>query len=298
MSCDQRWRRIGGTVNLTPLGVRYLDQIGVGDHIRENSLPLTNGIDYVSLRTGSIMGNFWGNIGAVRISRNSLVDALMGGVEKSGDKINILWGKKTTEIVEDEDKITVRFADGDSVSGDVLFGCDGIHSAARRLFVEPERGENFIGKVVAMGWKDDVVDDPMFLANGRSGLIDTSLFRGQKGMLLTSYYEKTKTKVFLAHMTRMKEPKVDENGDIRDVWKVLGDDKEKLKQDVLSAYEDGNVKGLEDFAKSCEEWTLYPIHILPGDGKWSEGRVHLLGDAAHAVSQLGEVQCKREVYKY
>ena len=288
---------IGGTIGLTPLAMRYLDQLGVGEVVRERSMPVLHGIDYISSRTGALLGNFWGNIGAVRIKRHDLVKTLYESLQmQCSHNVEVQWGRKVTEISEVHDQIILKFDDekGD-ITGDVLLGCDGLHSAARRLYVEPSREKSYTGRVMAMGWGDtndfepDVSSShssPISLASGEPALTDTTIIRSSEGLLFATYYESTKKKVCFASLMPMDQP----DSESRDGWKTKGKDHEDVREKITGLYSEGKVKGLAEFIDRCESWELYPIYILPGEGKWARGRVFLLGEAAHAVSPSSTLQ--------
>ena len=286
---------IGGIVNLTPLAARYLEYLGVGARLQERCFPLDTGVDYISLRTGKIMANFWGGIGGVRIGRLELVHSLLETIlENHGSSVQIEWGRRVTEIRETKDKVVLDFNDerGD-LAGDMLLGCDGLYSSARRLWVEPERKATFIERVVAMGWLPEAregSESPIWLSNGQPALRNTSLIRTGKGIFLASYYEPTRTKVFLANILSMEEP---EDGNSKTVWKVLGSDQDSVKRRIAENYRNGRIRGLEELIDSCDSWQLYPIYILPGKGQWRRGRVLLLGDAAHSVGPSSSSSCCR-----
>lgn len=146
---------IGGAINLTPIAMRYIDYLGAGKRLRERAVNLENGIDYVSIRSGKRIGNIWGGIGAVRVARHRLVESLLQTVtEEYSDTVHIQWDRRVAEISQSESNVVVRFEDGGTLTADVLLGCDGLHSAARRLWVEPERTKIFTGRVITMGWSD------------------------------------------------------------------------------------------------------------------------------------------------
>src|SRR3954468_13047290 len=53
----------------------------------------------------------------------------------------VLPAKKVSGIEQDDTSVTVTCADGSVFKGDVLVGCDGVHSAVRRLvFEQPAAG--------------------------------------------------------------------------------------------------------------------------------------------------------------
>lgn len=45
----------------------------------------------------------------------------------------ILTGKRVVDVIDDEDGIEIKLGDGTSEFGDILVGCDGVHSMVREL---------------------------------------------------------------------------------------------------------------------------------------------------------------------
>ncbi|KAI1327974.1 hypothetical protein F5Y16DRAFT_370263 [Xylariaceae sp. FL0255] len=274
---------IGGTLNVTPLCLRYLDYLGVGDRLRARGISLDSGLDYISMRTGKRIGNIWGGIGGIRAVRHDLVESLLiTATEDYSDHIQIRWGSRVTEISETQDAITATLSNGSKVAGDILLGADGLHSTVRRRYVDPSRQDAFTGRVIAMGWHEGGKEPK--LSDGMPMLRDTVVVSTRTGVLLASYYEPTRTKTYFAHISYADEP----SGDARDGWKLLGEDQIALKREVVECYADGQVAGLSDVVAECDSWHLWPVYILPGEGRWFRGRALLLGDAAHAMPPQGE----------
>jgi 2-polyprenyl-6-methoxyphenol hydroxylase-like FAD-dependent oxidoreductase len=98
--------------------------------------------------------------------------------------------------------------------------------------------------------------------------------------LITSYYEPTRQDIFFAHVRKMAEHDAVD----RDGWHLVGEDQEAVRSEVVETYTKGRVDGIEEVIAKCEKWQIYPIYHLPPQGRWHKGRVLLLGDAAHAVS--------------
>ncbi|KAI1270487.1 hypothetical protein F5Y18DRAFT_368455 [Xylariaceae sp. FL1019] len=283
---------IGGTLNVTPLCLRYLDYLGVGDRLRAGGISLDSGLDCVSMRTGRRIGNIWGGIGGIRSVRHSLVETLLQTVvEDYGNLIEIHWGARVADIFESEveDVVKVKFQDGSELTADILVGADGLHSTARRMHVEPERQDSFTGRVITMGFHEPDSEgkkqkQALTLADSTPLLRDTAVITTREGMLLASYYEPSRTKTYFAHISHAEEPQ----GDARDGWRVLGSDQARVKREIVEAYRQGSIKGLPEVLAQCDDWHLYPVYMLPGGGKWFRGRVIILGDAAHAMPPQGE----------
>jgi hypothetical protein len=120
----------------------------------------------------------------------------------------------------------------------------------------------------------------MTLATGEPVLRDTMVISSQNTVLLASYCEPLRSKIYFADVMFMKEPE----GDAREGWRLLGNDREAVRREVLESYQSGRVNGVQNLLVKCESWHLYPLYVLSFEGRWHRGRVLLMGDAAHAVS--------------
>ena len=78
--------------------------------------------------------------GYVRILRNDLLEVLLEAVREHD--IAIHYSKSLTRVNETD---TITFSDGSIDSGDVLLGCDGIHSAVRSLLIDPDAKPEYSG---------------------------------------------------------------------------------------------------------------------------------------------------------
>ena len=90
---------------------------------------------------------------ARRVMRWQLQECLLERVHET-EGIEVVFGRKVTQISEtdyDDDKaVHLTFEDGTKATGDILLGCDGIHSAARDLLVEPTRRPTYTGNNAAI----------------------------------------------------------------------------------------------------------------------------------------------------
>lgn len=283
---------LGGAINLTPLAMRYLDRLGAGSRLRPRGAPVSAGIDMVSLRTGSLRGSLWQNYDALRVRRHDLAASLLETLRASENaaRIDLRYGVKVVGIREEGDSsadgaVVLSLDDGEEIRGDVLLGCDGLHSVARTKYVDPERKKQYSGKANAYGYAK--VDEPgntgVTRSDGKPCVIDSTIISGRYGSLLTTFFTPEKKDVYLAAVMNVEDEGGDDD-DARDGWKAKGDDKKRVREDISKRFRDGKLSGLAELVERVEDWTMFPVYQLPPDGRWSRGRVLLLGDAAHAVS--------------
>ena len=282
---------LGGSVNLTPLAMRYLDHLGAGSRVRARGIRVS-AIELLSLRTGTLLGRLWPDVDALRVRRIDLVTSLMETAKtpEIAERVTVRFDVRVAGIHEMEDPVTretrviLTLESGETIEGDLLIGCDGLHSVARTLYVEPEREESYSGKAVAYGFVRvaEPGDAGYRRSDGESAVVDTTLITGQYGSFLTSFCNPAREELHVAAVMQM----ADEQDDSKDGWKARGDDKARVKQDIVTRFQGGNVQGLAGLIGRVEDWSLFPVYQLPPRGRWHRGRVIIIGDAAHAVSTV------------
>lgn len=259
---------IGGAINLTPSALRLLEHIGV---------ELTNGcvvdaIDVFSIHTGSKLGEipFRKSGHALRIMREHLQGSLLGAMKAAG--IPIAYGSKLMSIddTSDSPKVTAVFSNGKRAQADFILGCDGVHSAVRTSYVEPERSSIYTGVVAAYAVVDANVEAPIHFES-------TAANSGRFGSLITSYINPDRKKMFLTAGMEAPEEK-DRQG-----WKSRGEDHQKTMKEVRRRYQDSALPCLMPLINKVDEFMFFPIYKLGPEGTWSKGQVLLLGDAGHGV---------------
>jgi 2-polyprenyl-6-methoxyphenol hydroxylase-like FAD-dependent oxidoreductase len=98
---------------------------------------------------------FWTPVGScLAIHRRALHDILLRGT----DGVPIRWGTTVEEIVQDSSSVRVRFSDGSTGAYDVVVGADGIYSSVRRI-VFPGTVPRHVGQV---SWRMVIEDEPPF----------------------------------------------------------------------------------------------------------------------------------------
>jgi salicylate hydroxylase len=252
---------VGAGVSLAPNGLRMLDRLGVGEGITRlgarywsTQLRLSDG------RPARHEPHQWSQPGRnVGIHRADLL-ALLAAQLPPG---TVRTGHRCTDFSQDAGSATVGFDSGATATADVVIGADGIHSVLQGFVVEPAEPV-FSGVVAHRGLVPRLDAYPadtmcMWVGEGRHFLV----FPVRAGQLL-NYVG------FVPSATSVRES-----------WSAAGDPA------ALAAHFAGwdpvigkVIAAISGPGGSGFQWGMYDRAPLP---RWSDGRLTLLGDAAHPM---------------
>jgi 2-polyprenyl-6-methoxyphenol hydroxylase-like FAD-dependent oxidoreductase len=274
---------LGGAVNIPSNGLRLLHHLGLYDALLSRGSSSTDLVIHSTQDAVIAEMNMvaWSKkktgYGFMRVRRTDLIDVLQSAVEKEG--ITIRFGKQMTSIQEDDQSVTVAFADGTIDTADIVLGCDGIHSGLRKLHVDPQTTPEYSGISNMFS-----ILSTSALPSGASlapGLHATQTTTGLFGVMPC-----TASNDHL-YWFYSREVPIPDSGDTRDGWEAYGNKQvESFKNNLLDVL--GDVHGqwgdfLKDVVDKTDTIKFYPIYRLPLGTKWHTGRCILLGDAAHAI---------------
>jgi len=130
----------GQTVDLRGAGGDVVERMGLIDQMRQRSLD-QRGVAWIkadgSRRAEMPVTAFNGNglVSKLEILRGDLVDVLY---QATTEQTDYRFGTRIEELSQSEDTVKATLSDGSTLSADLVVGCDGPHSAVRRLAFGPE----------------------------------------------------------------------------------------------------------------------------------------------------------------
>lgn len=256
---------IGAGIQIASNAAIVLREMGVEAAIRAAGVkPLS--YDYRDLRTGRMLYQApLGDEAAERygapmynVHRADLVQILFNALPADAKKLSA----KCVSVSQTSDAVEVRLASGEVVRGDVLVGCDGIHSMVRRHL----RGEEEKHFANILMWRSLI---PAAQLEGLD-LEERGNYWFGPGRTLITYWVRPKNLYSILASVPAHEVQ-------RESWSESGDISEMLR-----SFDDAEPRA-RAMLEQCKTSFITGMYYRDPIDSWSSGRITLLGDAAHPM---------------
>ncbi|KAH8645851.1 putative FAD-dependent monooxygenase [Tricladium varicosporioides] len=127
---------IGASIGIYPHGSRILRQLGVLQAVADECLPLGKSINLLPNGTAIAKSDFFRHciknhqFPIPVLERRAFLQILYDGLDEAS-KAKVKPGKNVTEVFQDDNGVRVTLQDGTTEEGDLILGCDGVHSNVR-----------------------------------------------------------------------------------------------------------------------------------------------------------------------
>ncbi len=248
----------GAFLNLAPNGLNALGALGLGECA--NRLGFRNDRLIFQNDNGRVLAE--APVGGRTVMRGALSRALREAALATG--VRMEFGKRLDKIEEQDDTVVATFADGTTARGNLLIGCDGIHSRTRSAYFPAAPNPSYTG-IINLGGVTHTdlptTDNAMHMIFGKAGFFGYAVRPSGETYWFSNYAQSTAP-------TRAELEGVAATHYREKLLAVHAGDPPAVKH-ILQA-----VTG---------PIGAYPVYDMPSLPAWQRGRVCLLGDASHAV---------------
>ena len=259
---------VGAGLQISPNGWRVLEALGVAPYLQDTLFEPEmiemrlgqSGRQVFRLQMKTFAEHRWG-ARYIHIHRADLVDALARRLAELAPEA-VRTGATVERYSQDKAQVALDLANGTTETGDIAIGADGLHSVIRQQMLGPD-APRYTGNVA---WRTVV---PVEALGDHAPPPGACIWAGHKRHAVTT---RLRAGTLANFVGVVEEPEPAPEG-----WRVPGN------KDYARAAFDGwhpVVIALIEEAEQLNRWALFDRASLP---RWSDGRVALMGDAAHPM---------------
>lgn len=259
---------VGAGIQIPPNAMKIFEALGIEALITENAFRPhaietrmgESGKNIFTIPLGETALKRWG-APYLHIHRGDYIAALQLALHQCQPHA-VKLGAKVESYKQDADAVTVILSDGQKITGDILVGADGIHAATRTQMLGPDKPV-FTGNVA---WRAVVPIEKL----GTDLPPPTACAWMGKGRHAVTYLLRQGR---LANFVGVVE---------RTDWEVESWHEEGQQEEALRDFAGWhpNITRIIEEADTLFRWALFDRAPL---ASWTDGRVALLGDAAHPM---------------
>jgi len=261
-----RFEAVGAGIQLSPNATRALNHLGVLDRLRQDVVrpgrhrfvAWDDGRPLLTTPLGMTVEEAFGSP-YFHAHRADLLAAILAEI---GEDPRIRTGVSVAETVQSADEAWAILSDGGRVAGDILVAADGVRSRIRESLFEPE-APRFSG---CMAWRGLTDGDA---ARKLGYEQDSYIWMGPERSVVIYYVSGGRLLNWIGIGPS--------DGDTRESWTTQG-----TTQQALEEYAGWHpmITGLIEASEPPFKWALFDRKPLD---RWIDGRIALIGDAAHAM---------------
>jgi 2-polyprenyl-6-methoxyphenol hydroxylase-like FAD-dependent oxidoreductase len=256
---ERRMQAVDGglAINLPGNAIAALARLGLGEGIGRIGHPVRRR-EYRAeddrLLAAIDEDAFWGEAMRPRAVRRADLVALLGeGMPSDRGR----FGSAVTAITQDAEAVHVQLATGETLSGRLLIGADGVHSTARESIMGTSESQSAL--IASASWR--------FMAPN-PGIDGWTFWTGRRGMILLLPVDDSTVYGWVT---------VSEAD-------TASDDHEHLRR-TFARFPERARKALDWVLSHPEQLYHSPLEEVQ-ESRWHDGRVTLIGDAAHATAPV------------
>ena len=280
LESSREMKPLGVGINIQPNAVRELHDLGitnadldrVGVQAREWALVGLNGKEVYAEPRGLEAGYNWPQYA---VHRGDLHMMLYAKVQERLGPEAVVLGARVVGYEQTAEGVTVRLASGLEMSGRLLIGADGIHSAVRAQMHPTQPPIHWGGAIM---WRGTVRAKPLRTGSSFVGL-------GTHRHRMVIYPISAPDETGAALINWIAEMTVDTNAG----WTQDGWFREVGIEEFVNNFNDFRYDWLDVPMMLRQADCAYENPMIDRDPipNWSQGAVALMGDAAHAMYPTG-----------